>query len=183
MKKVLGLLVVLGFAAAPAFAQKITIDYAHEFDFSKVKTFTYHATEDSNSKDQLMDGRIKDGIIKALTEDGLKQVDSEPDIYVTYHLSAKDKTVYNTSSFGYGGMHRGWGGWGGGMASSTTTASTFTEGTLILDAYDGAEKKMVWRGTGTVTLKEKPEKIAKQIENIMAKMGAKWDKILKNQGE
>ena len=69
------------------------------------------------------------------------------------------------------------------MASSTTTASTFTEGTLILDAYDGAEKKMVWRGTGTVTLKEKPEKIAKQIENIMAKMGAKWDKILKNQGE
>ena len=39
MRKILGMLVVLAFAAAPAFAQKITIDYAHEFDFSKVKTF------------------------------------------------------------------------------------------------------------------------------------------------
>jgi hypothetical protein len=183
MKRILGLLVVLGFAAAPAFAQKITIDYAHDFDFSTVKTFAYHATEESNAEDQLMDGRIKDGIIGVLTQDGLKQVDSDPDIYVTYHLSSKDKTVYNTTSMGYGGWHGGWGGWGGSMGSSTTTASTFTEGTLILDAYDSAEKKMIWRGTGTVTLKQKPDKIAKQIDNIMVKMNAKWEKILKNQGE
>ena len=181
MKKVLGLLVVLGFAAAPTFAQKITIDYAHDFDFETIKTFAYHATKDSNSEDQLMDGRIEDAIVKELTEGGLKQVDSDPDIYVTYHLSSKDNTIYNTSSFGYGGMHGGWGGWGGGMGSSTTTATTFTEGTLIIDAYDAMEKKMIWRGSGTVTLKQKPEKISKQIDNIMAKMGAKWDKILKNQ--
>ena len=32
-------------------------------------------------------------------------------------------------------------------------------------------------------LKQKPDKISKQIDSIMAKMGAKWDKILKNQGQ
>ena len=69
------------------------------------------------------------------------------------------------------------------MGTATTTASTFTEGTLILDAYEPGDKKMVWRGTGTVTLKSKPEKVTQQIDNILTKMGAKWDKILKNQGE
>ena len=56
-------------------------------------------------------------------------------------------------------------------------------GTLILDAYEPTDKKMVWRGTGTVTLKQQPEKISKQIDKILAKMGAKWDKILLKQGK
>ena len=42
---------------------------------------------------------------------------------------------------------------------------------------------MVWRGTGTVTLKAKPEKQAKQVDNILTKMGNKWNKILKNEGK
>jgi hypothetical protein len=185
MKRLLGTLIVLGLAATPALAQKITIDYAHDFDFEKVKTFQYLETKDSNAQDQLMDGRIKDAIIKELTEGDLKQVDSDADLYVTYHLSTKDNTVYNTTSFGYGGMGAGWGRWGGGMGMSTasTTATTFTEGTLILDAYEPGDKKMVWRGMGTVTLKSKPEKLTQQIDNILTKMGNKWDKILKNQGE
>jgi hypothetical protein len=62
-------------------------------------------------------------------------------------------------------------------------ATTFTEGTLIVDAYDSTDKKMVWRGTGTVTLKQKPDKISEQIDSIMAKMGARWDKMLKSQGK
>ena len=69
------------------------------------------------------------------------------------------------------------------MATSTTTASTYTEGTLIVDAYEPGDKKMVWRGTGTVTLKAKPQKRAQQVNKIMTKMGARWDKILASQGE
>jgi hypothetical protein len=34
-----------------------------------------------------------------------------------------------------------------------------------------------------VTLKQQPEKISKQIDKVLAKMGRKWDKILKNQGK
>jgi len=54
---------------------------------------------------------------------------------------------------------------------------------LIVDAYDSTEKKMIFRGTGTVTLKAKPEKQTKQIDNILTKMDAKWQKIRQNQGE
>ena len=181
MKAKLGSMIVLVLFAAPAFAQKITIDYDHDYDFDKVKTFTYTSTDETNSQDQLMDGRIKDAIIKEVTEGGLQQVDSDPDLFITYHLTTKEDTVLSTTGMGYGGYGRGWGGWGGGM--STTTASTYTEGTLIVDAYEPADNQMVWRGTGTVTLKAKPEKRTQQVNKIMAKMGDKWDKILANQGE
>ena len=185
MRARLALMIGLLLVAAPALAQKITIDYDHEFDFDKVKTFAYVETKETNSKNSLMDGRIKDAIIKELTEGGLKEVDADGDLLVTYHVTTKDQTVLNTPSFGYGGYGGGWGHWGGGMGmgSSTTTASTYTEGTLILDAYEPGEKKMVWRGTGTVTLKSQPDKQTKQIDKILAKMGSKWDKILAMEGK
>ena len=176
----IALFIALGLAALPAAAQKVTIDYAHDFDFKAVKTFQYVETKDTNSQNELMDGRIKDAIIKELTAGGLAQAETDPDLHVTYHLSSKDETVYNTTGFGYGGVGLGWGGWGG-MAASTTTTSTFTEGTLIIDAYESTEKKMVWRGTGTVTVKSKPEKQAQQIDKILAKLGSRWQQILAGQ--
>ena len=139
MKKILGLMIILGLAAVPAMAQKVTIDYAHDFDFSTVKTFHYQDTAESNAKNPLMADRIKNSIISELKEGGLQQVEENGDIVVTYHITSKENTNYSTTSFGYGGYWGGWGGWGyggPGMASSTTTAYTYTEGTLIIDAYD-----------------------------------------------
>ena len=72
---------------------------------------------------------------------------------------------------------------GAAMGSAVTTTSTYTEGTLIVDAYETSEKNMVWRGTGTVTVKSKPEKQAAQIDKIVTKLGAKWNKILAGQGK
>ena len=184
MKKALGLVFVLALAATPAMAQKVTVDYAHEFDFDAVKTFQFVDTPESNAQNDMMDSRIKTAIIRELTEGGLQRVESDPDLVVTYHITAEERTNYNTTSFGYGGYHGGWYGYGApGMGSSTTTQYNYTEGTLIIDAYDPAEKKMVWRGTGTVTVKQKPEKQIKQIENILAKIGDKWDKIHAGQGK
>ena len=182
MRKILGLMIVVGLAASPAMAQKVLIDYAHDFDFEAVKTFQYVDTTDSKSGDSMMHDRIRDAIVRELTEGGLQQVDSDPDLFVTYHITTSDKTVYNTTNYGYGGLHRGWGGWGMGMGTSTTMASNYTEGTLIIDAYEPVEKKMVWRGTGTVTVKSKAEKQMKQVDNILKKLGNKWDKIVAGQG-
>jgi hypothetical protein len=186
MKKTLGLITVLCLAATPALAQKVTIDYAHDYDFQSAKTFQYVDTEESNAANPMMAERIEALIIKELKEGGGVQVTENPDIFITYHITTAEKTVYNTTSFGYGGYHGGWGGWGWGspgMASSTTTQSNYTEGTLIIDAYDAAEKKMIWRATGTVTVKSKPEKQVKQVEKILAKIGKRWDKILAGQGK
>lgn len=187
MKKLLGLMIVLGLAAVPAFAQKVNIDYAHEYDFDTIKTFHYVQTEETKSGNELMHERIISLIKQELVEGGLQEVESDPDIFVTYHITTKDQTVLNTTTYGYGGYHGGWGGWGYyggmGMGSATTTATTYTVGTLIIDAYDAGEKKMVWRGTGTVTVKSKPEKQLKQVQKILTKLGSRWEKILKDQGK
>lgn len=184
MKQALGALVVLVLAASPALAQKVNIDYAHDFDFSSVRTFQYVDSAESNARNPLMADRIQAMIREKLTAGGLTEVAENPDILVTYHVTAQDQTVFNTTSFGYGGYWGGWRGWGApGMASSTTTAHTYTEGTLIVDAYDAAEKKMVWRGTGTVTVKEDPDKQVKQVEKILKKLGDKWKKIHAGKGK
>ena len=182
MRKALAIMIFLGLAATPALAQKVTIDYAHGYDFKAVKTFQYVNTPESNVKDQLMDERIKNAIIAKLEAAGLKQVEENGDIDVTYHVTSQKEQVFNTTGFGYGGWGAGWGGWGG-MGTATTTTSTYTEGTLIVDAYDAKDKKLIWRGTGTVTVKSKPEKQTQQIDAILDKLGVKWSKILKGQGE
>ena len=192
MKKVLGLVFVLALAATPALAQKVTVDYAHDFDFSGIKTFQYVDTQESNAKNELMAGRIEELIKKELREGGLTEVEESPDLFVTYHVTTEELSSFNTTGMGYGGYGGygpGWGGWGGygyggmGMASSTTYETKYTEGTLIIDGYDPVEKKLVWRGTGTVTVKAKPDKQIKQVENILAKIGKKWDKILEGKGK
>ena len=68
------------------------------------------------------------------------------------------------------------------MTSSTTREYTYEEGTLVIDAYDATEKKMVWRGSGTVTVKDALDKQVKQVEKILGKLGKRWDKILAGKG-
>ena len=194
MKKALGLIFVMALIATPALAQKVTVDYAHDFDFSGVKTFQYVDTQESNSKNDLMAGRIVEMIKKELREGGLTEVQENPDLFVTYHVTTEEMSSFNTTSMGYGGYGgygAGWGGYGGygggygmgGMGSSTTYETKYTEGTLIVDGYDPAEKKLVWRGTGMVTIKSKPDKQIKQVDKILKKIGAKWDKILEGKGK
>jgi hypothetical protein len=184
MKKALGLIFVTVLVATPVMAQKVTIDYAHDYPIGTVKTFQYVDTQESNVQgNQMMADRVVSLIKKELREGGLTEVQENPDIFVTYHYTTEERTTYTTTNFGYGGFHGGWYGWGGGMGSSTTQAYDYTDGTLIIDAYDAKEKKMIWRGTGTVTVKAKPEKQIKQVENILEKIGKKWDKILAGKGK
>ena len=184
MKKTLGIIFVLALVATPAMAQKVNIDYAHEFDFESIETFQYVDTEESNIQgNELMHARVRDMIIKELKEGGGTMVEENPDVFITYHFTTQDRTSYTTTNFGYGGYGGGWYGWGGGMGSSTTQQHNYTDGTLIIDAYDATDKKMIWRATGTVTVKAKPEKQIKQVENILTKIGKRWEKILAGQGK
>jgi hypothetical protein len=196
MKKTLGLLIILGLAATPALAQKVNIDYAHDYDFSGPETFQYVNTEESNADNPMMADRIESMIKAKMKAGGATEVTENPDLFITYHITTEEQTSYTTTSFGYGGYGGGWGGYGrhgyggyggyggmGGMGTSSTTARNYTVGTLIIDAYEASEKKMIWRATGEVTVKDKPEKQIKQVEKILTKIGKKWQKILADQGK
>lgn len=186
MKKVIVLAIVVAFFAIPTFAQKVNVDYSREFDFDSAATFHYVEAEEGGIKDNpMMADRVVGLIKKELREGGLREVEQDPDLFVTYHFTSQERTGFTTTSMGYGGYWGGWDAWGpydafGGpmMGSSVTREYSYEEGTLIIDAYDSSEKKLVWRGMGTVTVKDKPEKQVKQVEKILKKLGTRWDKIL-----
>lgn len=171
--------------AGPAFAQKIELDYAHDFDFDGVKTFSYVETPDTAIQgNKLMADRVVAMIRKEMVEGDLREVEEDPDLFITYHYIEKERKSFSTTGFGYGGYWDGWYGWGSPMMTSSVTREySYTEGTLVIDAYDSADKKMVWRGSGTVTVKDKPEKQVRQVEKILSKLGKRWDKILAGKGK
>jgi hypothetical protein len=59
--------------------------------------------------------------------------------------------------------------------------STFTDGTLVVDAYTPDPKKMVWRGMAEESVADNPEKTTKNIAKSLDELFAMWDKIEKKQ--
>lgn len=169
--------------AAPSFAQKVYVDYDKEADFDSYKTYSWAKTEETSIKGEspLMHSRMVSAIEYHLNKGGMTEVEENPDLYVTYHTNSKEEVQLNTSYYGYGyggGWYRDpyWGG-GYGMGGATTTAYTYTRGTLIIDAWDAKKKQMVWRGAAEAIVKEKPEKQAAQIDKALAKIVAKWQSM------
>jgi hypothetical protein len=178
--------------AAPAFAQKVYIDYDKDYDFDKPETFQWAETSETSVEgaNPLMHSRIVNAIEHYLTMGQMREVESDPDLYVTYHTSTKEEMSLNTTSFGYGypggwygGYHGGFG-YGGGISSASTTVSTYEIGTLVVDAWDPKTEKLVWRGTATnMTVSDNPDKMMKRLDKALAKIVKKWQNLRKKEGK
>jgi hypothetical protein len=177
-------LLALLVAAAPAMAQKVYVDWDREVDFSSYETYSWLPTEETSiqNTDQLMHNRLRNAIEMKMTEGvpALRLVDSDPDLYVTYHTDEREEMVLDTNTFGYG-YGAGWGWdpfWGPGSMGGnvTTTARSYTRGTLIIDVYDPREKKAIWRGTAEAVVQPNPRKVEKQIVKAVNKIAKKWRK-------
>jgi hypothetical protein len=183
MKNGWGLLLAVSLVTTPVLAQKIHIDYDQEAAFGTYKTFQYKPTPEMSVQDSapLMHDRLIAELTRILDEGGLQQVDADPDLYVTYHTSEKEEMQLNTTSFGYGyGPSFYWDPyWSGGGAagSSTTTAQTYTRGTLVIDIWDAEKVELVWRGTASAVVPENPQKGEKLIQKTLKKMVRKWEKM------
>ena len=169
---------------------KDNVDFDKSVDFTSFHTFQLLPNPEGTlaKTNELMDGRVQDMIRQHLVAHGLKEVSENPDLIVSYDASAQDHKVYNTMGMGPGmglGMGPRWGRFGGvgmGMAGmATTTESTFTDGTLVINVYTPDPKKMVWRGTAEESVSDKPEKTTKNIEKSLEKLFKTWDKIKKKQ--
>jgi hypothetical protein len=165
--------------ASVASAQKVYIDFDKTANLSSYKTFTIVEPQGEDSLAQrspLAHQHLIEGIRKRIAAGGkLTESKTNPDLAVTYHVSSKEEA--NVSTTGYA-MGPGWGGgyyWaGGGWGTSTTTVNTYTVGTLVIDIYDVAAKRAVWRGVATSTVPDNPEKGRKKIDKALDKLVSKW---------
>lgn len=181
--------------AAPAYAQKIYIDFDQSYDFDKPKTFAWSNTSETSvgAGNPLLHSRIVNALEHYLTQGGLIEVSENPDIFVTYHASSEEEMRLNTTTFGYGypgdwgwggyGHGYGYGGWSGGMGSSTTTVTTYEVGSLVVDVWDASTKELIWRGTAAnIMVTDNPEKMTKRIDKALEKMVKKSRKLEDKKG-
>ena len=116
---------------------------------------------------QIINQEIQNAVVGQLTGKGLTQTQADnADLYVGYHIAEDQEKQWN--AFGMGGGFRF-----GGMGSATS--STITNGTLVVDIYDAANKQLVWTGRATKTLS--PSKNQQKDLNNLNKAIAK---LLKN---
>ena len=171
----LGSLLGLVLMAAPAFAQKVNVDWDRDYKGSW-ETYAWVAPKDV-IESPLAQQRIVNAINYWLTMRGHREVkaNENPNVVVTYHTSSKDEVVVTADSWGYGygpGFR-----WGGGMGGTTTARSqTYTKGTLVVDVWEPNEKKLLFRGTATDTVDTNPEKMEKKINKCVEKMVKEFDK-------
>jgi hypothetical protein len=161
---------VLTLVGAAAFAQDVKTDYDKSANFGAIKTFQLKVGTSWNNP--ISEKRISDEFTQALVEKGWKPVDANPDALVLLHGATQKEKTLNTfySGGGYGGYgYRGWGGMGG-MGTATTTTSEYTVGTLVVDIFDAKTKQLMFRGTASDEISDKPEKNVKKVQKAADKM-------------
>ena len=159
---------VIGVLAGSAQAQDVKTDFDRGANFSGYKSFALKIGTPWGNP--LGEKRVAEEVSEAITKKGwTAAAEGSSDTLVVLHGATEQKRNLNTFYSGMGGW--GYGGWGGmGMGSSTTTVSEYTVGTLVVDIFDAKTKQLLFRGTATDELSNKPEKNIKKAEKASAKM-------------
>jgi hypothetical protein len=159
---------------------QVKSDFDKSTDFTQYKTYYFEGWQENSDK-QLNDfdkRRILDSFKAEFDSRGLTPVtdQSQADAAVALYLVLDNKTSTTAYTDYMGGMgygpRWGWGMGGMGMGTATTTYSEddYIEGTLVVDMYDAAEKKLVWQGILTTVVKDNPKKREKTIPKKIHKL-------------
>src|SRR5262245_34073413 len=173
-RRIISVFVFILFTTSVAFAHKVRVDYDHSVNFSKYKTYMW--VEQPQTDNPLMDERIVKAVNAQLSARGLEPVNSDADLSVSATSSVQERYIVNTFYDGWGG---GWGwGWGwGGPGYATTYVNTYLEGTTVVQLTDTASEKAIWRGVGTGSVSDKPEKASRKISKVISEMFERYPSL------
>ncbi|KAF2515893.1 DUF4136 domain-containing protein [Flavobacterium zhairuonense] len=171
-------LVLLGLFYSCSPTVKVTTDYDHSANFSQYKTFAvYDLKAQEGQVNQLNVDRVAKAIRAEMTAKGFVESSDNPDLKVNAVSILKNKTqvTADTNFYGYGGMYRPYGYWGGGamMGGGTTTFNSYdyVDGSLVIDIVSTKTQKLLWQGIGNAQIDSKPDNpeefIATSIKKIL----------------
>jgi hypothetical protein len=155
---------------APLLAQDVNVDYDHSYQFNQMKSYSWGKIQ---ATDPLVEPRISAAIDHVIQGYGFNESakDKKGDVIVTA-VEANNPQQYVAFYRGMSNLdwHRGWG--SGGFSDSATQLRQIHGGTLIVDIYDGATGKLVWRGTAAegIASKEKTnqDNVDKSVNTMFA---------------
>jgi len=172
------MVLALACAASPGDAHKVRVDFDHTATFGHYKTYRLVQPAQAGASsfpNQLMQERIAGCIEEALAARGLKRTDGAEDLQITYRIEVTEQPQYTTFIDGGGPGWWGWnGGWGGGTGFATTTVQTTYEGALVIDIMDAHQKRLVFQGISTHTIRSRPEKNTKTLTKAVSEVFEKF---------
>lgn len=151
--------------AVGALAQKVTIEFDQNIDFSKYKTFAIRSgvlsSRNPALNSELVKKRIDADIERGLTAKGLTMVSGRSDLNVRYRLGSARKVQVEA-------YPAGWRGWG-----TRVVRVPYAEGTLVIDLRDPTTRSLVWRGIASVE-KSDATKLQGKLDDMVRKSLEKY---------
>lgn len=121
---------------------------------------------------------VKSAVLADLTGKGYSEVALDSADFAV-NLTCKVVPKTDVTDWGYGGYYGGAGrrGWWGAYPyyGSDVTVDSYEEGTLIIEVYEVASKRMVWVGWGTARRKESgvdTERLTATVTEILSSFPA-----------
>lgn len=159
-------------------AQKVSVDFDHEADFSHVRHYAWR-THPVFEKDPDLKELYATGIqivLQAGNEQmmkrGLRPDDHSPDVFVTFLLSAteqeSERTVVDAGEWWTSGY-----GWYSSPVWTSTVTEHYLAGTLVIDMVDAHTSKLLWRAYCSDTVREFRER----DKNIRSAVKTAFDKF------
>lgn len=165
-------------------------DLDQSTDFNQFKTFSFYPWDYENGFQ--MNDYDKETILLSiqseLEEKGYTYMKEGGELAVSIFVTAKGKTSYEAYTDHYGGWAGyggGWGyssfgygyGYGPGYSSTTVTQRNYVEGSLIIDVFDVADKKLIWQGIGSREAEYNLDKRDKILPQNVAQILAKYPSL------
>ena len=138
---------------------RIESDYDTDFDFSRLRTFTWLEPPvtseprespaddliDPFAKNSILDKRVRQAVERELLARGYRPApDGRSEFELQYHVIIKDRMKvrsYSSGYYGYRSYPYGYGGTWGDVSSYH-----YKESTLIIDIIDASTQRLAWRG-------------------------------------
>jgi hypothetical protein len=160
-----------GVQARSDFDPNARFDAYHSFAWLGEAPGTLPGGAGSEGVDPLLARRIRESIESHLEARGYRKVDdpAAADFVVSFSLGKREK-IQIQSGPTLGGGYYGYGGW---YAGSSVTATSYTEGTLSIDIFDGRSHLAVWHGWASKRVNEATDRAA-LVDEVVGAILAKF---------
>jgi hypothetical protein len=149
---------------------KVSVDYDRAADFSPYKTYTLVDVAAKGEVSELNATRVMNAIRENMKTKGYAEVPADADLLVNAVTVSKTKqqVTANSDYYGYGGIYRPYGYWGGG--SVTFSTYNYVDGSLIIDIVNNKSQKLLWQGIGNAEIDNKPNNPDEFIQHAVKKI-------------
>ena len=163
-------------------AQSVKIDFYRSFDFSKIHRYQWRTHPIFEKHPELRDHYstaiqlVMSATNKQLMKKGYQPVSHEPDVFLTFFVTAKDVTNTYTDMIDPYGAWYGWYGWYAPPIWTVTRTEQYLEGTLLMDFVDPKASQLIWRASATDAIKDfrtRDKNIDSAVKKIFSKFPPK----------